>query len=383
MRSSLFRHSTLTLLVVVASAGSLVAQGLTTPPGGANQRAVVTQYLGMVSVTIDYNAPDVTSPAGEDRTGKIWGQLVPWGIAPNPFYPGFGTAENMPWRAGANQNTTITFSHDVEIEGQPLAAGTYALFMAPGETEWTIIFNKNSSAWGSFFYEPSLDSLQVQVQPAKADFFREWLTYEFDDRQLDTAQAVLHWENLRVPFRISVPNQVELYHDTMAMELTGAAGFNFQNWIQASQWAAQQDAYHEDAIRWADAAIAANTTFGTISNKAQILNQIGRSEEAMEIFDQAMEHPTANAVAVHMAARGLQAQGQLDDANVLFRKNYEMHPGEWPVDFGMARVYAQEGNFEKALEHAAISLERAPDGPQKQNLETQIGRLEKGENINP
>lgn len=383
MRSSLFRHSTLTLLVVVASAGSLVAQGLTTPPGGANQRAVVTQYLGMVSVTIDYNAPDVTSPAGEDRTGKIWGQLVPWGIAPNPFYPGFGTAENMPWRAGANQNTTITLSHDVEIEGQPLAAGTYALFMAPGETEWTIIFNKNSSAWGSFFYEPSLDALQVQVQPAKADFFREWLTYEFDDRQLDTAQAVLHWENLRVPFRISVPNQVELYHDTMAMELTGAAGFNFQNWIQASQWAAQQDAYHEDAIRWADAAIAANTTFGTISNKAQILNQIGRSEEAMEIFDQAMEHPTANAVAVHMAARGLQAQGQLDDANVLFRKNYEMHPGEWPVDFGMARVYAQEGNFEKALEHAAISLERAPDGPQKQNLQTQIERLEKGENINP
>ncbi len=383
MRSSLSPSSTLTLLVVVASAGSLVAQGLTTPPGGANQRAVVTQYLGMVSVTIDYNAPDVTSPAGEDRTGKIWGQLVPWGIAPNPFYPGFGTAENMPWRAGANQNTTITFSHDVEIEGQPLAAGTYALFMAPGETEWTIIFNKNSSAWGSFFYEPSLDALQVQVQPAKADFFREWLTYEFDDRQLDTAQAVLHWENLRVPFRISVPNQVELYHDTMAMELTGAAGFNFQNWIQASQWAAQQDAYHEDAIRWADAAIAANTTFGTISNKAQILNQIGRSEEAMEIFDQAMEHPTANAVAVHMAARGLQAQGQLDDANVLFRKNYEMNAGEWPVDFGMARVYAQEGNFEKALEHAAISLERAPDGPQKQNLETQIERLEKGENINP
>ena len=378
-----FLRLLLGVLLLFASVGDLGAQALTAPPNGANQRAVVTQYLGMVSVTIDYHSPDVTSPAGEDRTGKIWGELVPWGIAPNPFYPGFGSAETMPWRAGANENTTITFSHDVEVEGKPLAAGTYALFMAPGETEWMIIFNRNASAWGSFFYDPSLDALQVQVQPEKTDFFREWLTYEFDDRQLDTARAVLHWENLRVPFRISVPNLTELYHDTMAMELTGAVGFNYQNWMQASQWAAQQDAYHEDAVAWADAAVAANTGFQTMSNKAQILWQIDRSDEAMEAFEQAMDHPTATPVAVHMAARGLQAQGKMDTANVIFRKNYEKNPGQWPVDFGMARAYSQEGNFEKALEHAEIALGRAPEGPQTDNLKTQIERLEKGENINP
>jgi tetratricopeptide (TPR) repeat protein len=383
MRRSSFVLITFVLLPLVAGSGVLFAQALTTPPGGANQRAVVTQYMGMASVTIDYNSPDVTSPTGDDRTGKIWGELVPWGIAPNPFYPGFGTAENMPWRAGANENTTITFSHDVEIEGKPLAAGTYALFMAPGEDEWTVIFNKNSSAWGSFFYEPSLDALKVQVKPEKTDYFREWLTYEFDDRQLDTSRAVLHWENLRVPFRVSVPNLSELYHETMTAELTGAVGFNFQNWIQASQWAAQQDAYHEDAVRWADAAVTANTSFQTISNKAQVLMQIGQSEEAMATLDQAIEHPTATVVGIHMAARGLQAQGQMETANVIFRKNYEMNPGEWPVDFGMARVYSQEGNFEKALEHALIAKGRAPEGPQMQNLEAQIARLEKGENINP
>ncbi len=383
MRRTLSLRLTFVLLLLVAGTGVLFAQALTTPPGGANQRGVVTQYMGLASVTIDYNSPDVTSPAGDDRTGNIWGQLVPWGIAPNPFYPGFGTAENMPWRAGANENTTITFSHDVEIEGQPLAAGTYALFMAPGEDEWTVIFNKNSDAWGSFFYDPSLDALKVQVKAEKTDYFREWLTYEFDDRQLDTARAVLHWENLRVPFRVSVPNLPELYHDTMAMELTGAAGFNFQNWIQASQWAAGQDAYHEDAVRWADAAVTANTSFQTISNKAQVLNQIGQSEEAMATLDEAIAHPTATVVGIHMAARGLQAQGQMETANVIFRKNYELNPGEWPVDFGMARVYSQEGNFEKALEHARIAKGRAPAGPQMQNLEAQIARLEQGENINP
>ena len=383
MRTPSLRFA-LALLLICATTGALAAQRLTAPPGGANQRSVVTQYLGMVSVTIDYNSPDVTSPAGVDRTGAIWGQLVPWGIAPNPFYPGFGTAQKMPWRAGANENTTITFSHAVEVEGEAIAAGTYALFMAPGESEWTIIFNKNSTAWGSFFYDPALDALQVQVDAEQTDFFREWLTYEFDDRQLDTAQAVLHWENLRVPFRISVPNQAELYHQAMAQELTGAVGFNFQNWIQASQWASQQDAaFHEDAIRWADAAVAANTSFQTIANKAQILARVGRGEEALETIDAAIDHPTATTVGVHMLARGLQGQGQMDNANLIFRKNYEKNPGQWPVDFGMARVYSQEGNFEKALEHARISLERAPAGPQTQNLETQIARLEKGENINP
>lgn len=382
MRASQFRF-TLALVLLAAGATAATAQNLTAPPPGANQRSVVTQYLGMVSVTIDYNSPDVTSPAGDDRTGQIWGQLVPWGIAPNPFYPGFGSAQNMPWRAGSNENTTITLSHDVEIEGESLAAGTYGLFMAPGEEEWTIIFNRNSSAWGSFFYDPSLDAAQVKVKPETTDFFREWLTFEFDDRQLDTALAVMHWEHLRVPFRVSVPKSAEFYHQAMSAELTGAVGFNFQNFIQASQWAAGQDAYHEDAVRWADAAITANTTFQTLVNKSNVLDQIGRREEALATFDQAMEQPTATAIAVHMAARGLQGQGKMDDAAIVFRKNYEKNAGQWPVDFGMARVYSQEGNFEKALEHARIALTRAPDGPQKQNLETQIARLEKGENINP
>ncbi len=373
----------LALLVAGPLASTADAQRLTVPPPGGNQRSVVTQYMGMVSVTVDYNSPDVTSPAGEDRTGKIWGQLVPWGIAPNPFYPGFGSAETMPWRVGANENTTIAFSHDVAIEGEPLAAGKYALFMAPGENEWTVIFNRNTSAWGSFFYDPELDALQVSVKPEATETFKEWLTFEFEDRQLDSAVAVMHWENLRVPFQISVPGSAELYHQTISAELTGAVAFTFQNLVAASTWASQQDAYHEDAIRWADAAIAANTGWPTLSNKAQVLNRIGRADEAMAALEQAMDHPTATPVAIHMAARGLQAQGQMEAANAIFRKNYEKHSGQWPVDFGMARVYSQEGDFDKALEHARIALGRAPAGPQMQNLETQIDRLEKGENINP
>lgn len=103
----------------------------------------------------------------------------------------------------------------------------------------------------------------------------------------------------------------------------------------------------------------------------------------MAALEQAIEHPTATALQIHGAARGLQFQGQMEAANLLFRKNYEKHPGQWPVDVGMARVHAQEGNFEKALEHARIAKTRAPEGPQMKNLEAQIEKLEKGENINP
>lgn len=382
MRTPFVRFA-LALLLAAATTTALGAQGLTTPPSGANQRAVVTQYMGPVSVTIDYNSPDVTSPTGQDRTGQIWGQLVPWGIVPNPFYPGFGTAETMPWRVGANENTTITFSHDVEVEGEPIAAGTYALFMAPGEEEWTVIFNQNSSAWGSFFYDPELDVLEVMVEPGKTTFFREWLTFEFDDRQLDTTRAVMHWEHMRVPFRISVPNLPEIYYETISEELTGTPGFFYQNWVAASQWALQHEPYHDDAVAWADRAVTSTTNFATLSNKAQVLAAIGHTEEAMETIDQAIAHPTATPIGVHMAARGVQQQGRMELANTIFRKNYEKHPGQWPVDFGMARYYSQEGDFDKALEHARIALERAPAGPQKQNVEAQIERLEKGENINP
>lgn len=368
---------------LLAGASLTVAQTLTVPPPGGNQRSVVTQYMGPVSVTIDYNSPDVTAPTGEDRTGQIWGQLVPWGIAPNPFYPGFGTAETMPWRAGSNEATRITFSHDVELEGQPVAAGTYALFFAPGEEQWTVLLNENADAWGSFFYDPELDVASAEVSPENTEHFAEWLTYGFEDRQQDTTLAVLHWENVRVPFRISVPNQPELYFERMSRELTGAAGFQFQNLITASQWAVQQSDYQEHAVTWADAAIAANASFATLANKAQVLQTLGRGEEAMEALDQAIDHPTAGVVQIHMAARQLQGLGQMEAANRVFRKNHEKNPGQWPVDFGMARAYAQEGDFEKALEHARIALERAPAGPQKDNLLAQIERLEKGENINP
>lgn len=138
------------LLLFTVLAGTAHAQfpGLTLPPSGGNQKASITQFIGPVKVAIEYSSPRVTFN-GQDRRGKIWGQLVPYGLS----NPGFGTAKQAPWRAGAHENTVFAVSHPVSIDGQPLPAGRYGLHMIPGADEVTLIFSKNSTSWGSFFYD--------------------------------------------------------------------------------------------------------------------------------------------------------------------------------------------------------------------------------------
>ena len=98
------------------------AQTVTTPRA-ASPAAEVSQTIGLTKITVNYSRPSVTSARGVDRTGKIWGQLVPFGMTD----PGFGNGKPNPWRAGANENTVITLSDDVKIEGKDLKAGAYGL----------------------------------------------------------------------------------------------------------------------------------------------------------------------------------------------------------------------------------------------------------------
>ena len=160
-------------------------------------KASVMQRLGVnTDITIVYSRPGV-------KGRKIWGGLVPYGMAP-------GTKESkgnpFPWRAGANENTTIEFSKDVLVEGHELPAGKYGLFMIPSEKEWTIIFSKNDSAWGSFSYNQTEDALRITVTPVEAPHM-EWLMYGFDDLAGTSATAYLWWDNLKVPFKIALPKE--------------------------------------------------------------------------------------------------------------------------------------------------------------------------------
>jgi hypothetical protein len=275
------------------------AQGLTLPPSGDNQKASVSQWIGPVEVNITYHSPDVTAPNGQDRRGKIWGHLVPYGMTKLDF----GTCgDNCPWRAGANENTVFTVSHDVKIEGQPLAAGSYGLHMIAGKDAWTIIFSKNSQAWGSFFYDPSQDALRVTAKP-RAHAYTHWLTYEFIDREPDKATAALQWEDLEVPWTVSVDDISDLYVARLRDELTGSLGFSYLNWVSAAQYCLQHKVNLKEGLSWAQAAVSrpfvGQENFATLQVLSRLQAANGETVEAEATLQKAIDHPTATAVQLH------------------------------------------------------------------------------------
>jgi hypothetical protein len=160
----------------------------------ASLKAVVSQTIGVdTDVKIVYSRPGV-------KGREIWGKLVPYGLTPGDKY---SKDKPYPWRAGANENTTIEFSKNVLVEGKKLDAGKYGIHMIPSEKEWTIIFSKNNSSWGSFAYDTKDDALRITVTPVKAPF-QEWLVYGFDNLSENSASAFLQWAELKVPFKVAV-----------------------------------------------------------------------------------------------------------------------------------------------------------------------------------
>ena len=159
-----------------------------------SQNSSVTQYVGVdTQITINYSRPAV-------KGRVVWGNMVPYGLSPGN---GYSNGNPFPWRAGANENTTIELNNEVKIEGTTLAAGKYSIHMIPSETDWIIIFNKNNDQWGSFSYDESADALRVTVTPVEATF-EEFLTYNFGNITENSVVAFLHWEKLKVPFQINL-----------------------------------------------------------------------------------------------------------------------------------------------------------------------------------
>jgi len=374
------RRSFIAALASVVVVCDLAAQGISTPPNGDNQKSTVIQHIGLVKVSIDYSSPDVHAPNGDDRRGKIWGTLVPYGAPDVPF----GTCTECPWRAGANENTVFAVSHDVKVEGQPLPAGKYGLHMIPGQDEWTVIFSKNHGSWGSFYYDPSEDALRVKVKPSKAEF-NEWLTYEFTDRRADKATVALKWEELQVPFTISVDDATALHLAKIRDELRNSQGFTWTNWVQAAQYALQAKRSNE-ALEFAEAAVGrqfiGQENFQTLNTLASAQLAAGKETESKATRDRALNHVTASAFDLHQYGRQLLTQGKKEEALKVWELNAKRFPNAWPVHVGLARGYSAVGRYKDALKHAKLALAQAPDDVNKKSLADGIKKLEAGTDMN-
>ncbi len=366
----------LTLLVLIGRVG--FAQ-LTLPPNGDNQKSTVTQGIGLASVSIVYSSPNVHGPNGEDRKGHIWGELVHYGFVDQ----GFGSSKAAPWRAGANENTTISFSHAVKINGKDLAAGTYGLFLdVEKDGPWSWIFSKNSTSWGSYFYDPKDDALRVQTVPADAPY-TEYLTYGFDERETASATAFLQWENKRISFKIEVPDANSLYVTKMREELRGTTtGFNYQSWMTAAQFCAQHKINLDEALTWADVAISGvfigQEDFFSLQTKALVLQAMGRDNEADVLMEKAIKMPSASLMAVHQYGRSLLASGKNQKALDVFKLNKQLHPEDKFTTFvGLARGYAANGDKKNAIKNWEAAIKNLPADQQgnKGAYEAELNKL--------
>lgn len=354
------------------------AQGIPLPPSGNNQKSEVTQWIGLVKVTITYSSPDVHGPNGEDRKGKIWGGVVHYGYIDQ----GFGTSKAAPWRAGANENTLISFSHDVVIGGKSIKAGTYGLFLAVEENKpWTWILSSDINAWGSYYYNPEHDVVHVEATPQDAEY-TEWLTYSFDNRQPNTATAYLQWENKRAGFAIDVPNSNDLYVTAIENAMRGStAGFQYENYLNAANFTIQNNTNLQQGLIWAEQAINdpffGQENFTSLSVKAQVLAALNRESEANELMDKAIKLPSASVQGIHQYARGLLARGQTKKALEVFQYNAKTHPNEkFTTHVGLARAYTALGDKKKAIAYWEVALKNLPEN-QKPNLAYYEGELKK------
>ncbi len=258
-----------------------------------SQHAVVTQRVGITDITVNYHRPLVNGR-------KIWGGLVPYGQV---------------WRAGANENTTITFTDPVTVEGKPLPKGTYGLHMFPGEKEWTVVFSKNSTSWGSFTYDEKEDALRVTVKPQSADL-HEALAYDFDDVKPDSATVTLRWEKLAVPLKVGV-NTNEIVQASLHNQLRGLAQYTWFGWDDAATYLVDNKVNLDEALKYEDSSLQNEERFDNLITKSRILDAMGKKDEATATRNKAIE--MANALQLHGYGRTVM------DASSRARANKRKH----------------------------------------------------------
>lgn len=308
-----------------------------------SQAGTVMQRIGTTDITVSYSRPSV-----KGRT--IWGDVVPY---------------DQMWRAGANENTVFTCTNDITVEGQPLPAGTYGLHTIPTKDKWTIIFSKDHTAWGSFFYKKEMDALRVDVTP-RACAMTEQVTYDFADVVKDGATLTLRWEKLEVPVKLGVDVH-GIVLAGMSAQLRGLGAFAWEVWYEAAHYCHEEKIAPEKAMKWVDASIARQPNFENQTLKATMLEEQGQSAEAAALRKTMIDGAT-NAQ-LNTYAYTLANQGKTDEAVRMFELNAKRHADDPNVHDSLGEGYMMAGNKDAAIKAFKKSLSmNPPDGVKANSL---------------
>jgi len=342
---------------------------------GNNKKASVSENIGLAKITISYDRPGV-----KGREGKIWGtDVAHYGFKDL----GFGTSSMCPWRAGANENTTISLSENVKIEGKELAAGTYGFFIMLGETDDTLIFSKRNDAWGSFYYNPAEDALRVVIKHQALPTSVEWLKFDFINQTENSSTVALMWEKRMFPFKVEADIH-KLQFDSFTNELKTTPGFNWLGYVQAARYCIDNNMELEQGLKWADQAInerfVGQKNFQTLSTKANVLAKMGRNAEAEKLMAEAL--PMGNVTNLHQYGRFLIGSKKAKEALAVYQLNYKNNPDVYTTNVGLMRGYSANGDYKKAMTYADKAIKQAPDSGTKEYVEGLRKKLAQGSDIN-
>lgn len=335
------------LFLITAFLNVKAQRDLTLPE--VSQAASVTQQIGLTTIEITYHSPLVNNR-------KVWGGLVPY---------------DEVWRAGANENTTISFSTDVKIEGKSLPAGTYGLHMIPRTDKWTIIFSKDFRSWGSFFYNDKQDALRVDVIPKEA-VSQNWLSYTFKNPLPQSVITEMHFEKISVEFKIDV-DVPETVVQSMQEELKSIPGFFPAAHQQAAAYCVRNKVHLDLASAWIDKSINLQKNFANLNTKSQLLELQGKKEEAATFKKEALS--MVDETQLNTYGYELLNAGRTEEAISIFKENVKRYPDSWNVYDSLAEAYERSNNNKPALENYKLAQKKAPEA-QQERLKKTISRLE-------
>jgi hypothetical protein len=335
-------------------------QAITTPRD-ASPAATVSQTIGISTVTVNYSRPSV-------RGREVWGNLVPYGWTAQ----GFGNGNEAPWRAGANENTVITFSHAATVEGKLVPPGSYGFFLVINQDNTgEVVLSKDYRSWGSYFYEAGQDQLRSKIQ-VRTIPNTEMLTCEFINVTKNSAELVLNWEKKQFPVKVEFA-VTDIVMANAEQELKGPTGFTWQGYSSAANYALQNNINLDKALTWIDNAIAQNSNFTTLRIKSGILKQTGKTAEA----DKMMKEALAVGTEAELNTYGYQLinQGEHDKAIEILALNTTRHPKSANAWDSLGEAYATKGDKTNAIKNFKKSLNLNPPANVKANSEKFLRQL--------